>query len=71
MLQKNPFNFYFSKVKQFHGNSVTNQIASAKKLEGEPNTPPPRLPRVERRLNYNLAYSPYHQLISLAKDYGL
>ena len=48
-LQKNPSNYYLLKVKKFHGDSVTNESAKAKKLQGgAPNAPPPSLLRVKR-----------------------
>ena len=47
-LQKKPLNYYFWKVKKFHGDSVKNESARAKKLEGGGcQTPPPSLFRVK------------------------
>ena len=38
---KNPLKYYLLKVKKFHGDSVKNESARAKKLEGgAPNAPP-------------------------------
>ena len=36
-----------SQVKKFHGDSVKKESAGAKKLEGAPNAPTPRLYRVK------------------------
>ena len=37
-----PLNYYLWKVKKFHGDSVTNESARAKQLQGgAPNAPPP------------------------------
>ena len=40
-LQKNPSNYYLWKVKQFHGDSVKNVSARAKKTRGEGAKRPP------------------------------
>ena len=42
-ITKNPLNYYLLKVKKIQGDSVKNESASAKKLEGgTPNAPPPQ-----------------------------
>ena len=38
---KNSLNYYLLKVKKFHGDSVKNDSARAKKLEGGAKRPPP------------------------------
>ena len=40
---KNPLNYYLWKVKKFHGDSVTNESARAKKQEGGGRQTPPQL----------------------------
>ena len=50
-LQKNPSNYYLCKVKKFHGDSVTNESARAKKTTGGgAKRPPPSLYRVKNIL---------------------
>ena len=40
-LTKNPSNYYLWKVKKFYGDSVTNESARGKKIEGGAKRPPP------------------------------
>ena len=51
---KNPLNNYLLKVKKFHGDSVKNESAIAKQLEGGVGarrpTPPPSLLRVNKKI---------------------
>ena len=44
-------NIFFLKSQNFHGDIVKNESARAKKLEGGPNAPPPRLFIVNERLD--------------------
>ena len=48
------------KVKKFHGDSVKNESARAKKLEGGAKRPPPSLYRVNKTFRIILACSPKH-----------
>ena len=50
-LKKNPLNYYTLKVTKFHGDSVKNESARTKQIQGGANVPPPlHLFRVNRKV---------------------